>query len=259
MARGEEAETYHEKQARLDAEFALKELDERIGASKHFVSAADLQKKRFAPLKVLVDPIITEGVSIVAGREKIGKSWLMLDIALGVASGATIAGAWKTASHDVLYMALEDGEARLQRRLQRLCPQQEWPQSLTLSTRAPRLDDGLADWIELWAKKAQNPGLVVIDTLQLIRPVRGQSRYADDVSDLATLQAISARHKISILLVHHLRKAIADSDALDAINGSTGLAAGADSVVVMRRHESNRGFEIYTRGRDIIEQQFAMR
>ena len=226
--------------------------------SKDFLTAAELKAKTFPPLKVLVDPVITEGVTILAGREKIGKSWLLLDVAIAVCEGTAAAGCWLADQHDVLVLALEDGEKRLQRRLQKLIGNEPWPENLYLKTEAPRLDDGLDKFLKTWTERANNPGLVIIDTLQLIRPIRRDQRYADDTADLKALKVIADDLDVAIVLIHHLRKAAADGDAFDMISGSTGLAAGADATIVVQRHPSNEGFELYMRGRDVPEQEIAL-
>ena len=224
----------------------------------HWLTAAELQRKVFPPLRVLVDPVIAEGVTLFAGREKIGKSWLMLDLATAVCRGNQAAGTWNTERHDALYLALEDGEKRLQRRMQKLFGDEEWPGNFYMKTDAPRLGDGLAEFLEGWTNTADNAGLCIIDTLQHIRPMRKDQRYQDDTQDLRALKEIADRLDIAIVLVHHLRKAAAEGDAFDLISGSTGLAAGADATVVLQRHPSGQGFELYTRGRDIAEREMAM-
>jgi RecA-family ATPase len=55
-------------------------------------NAADLQHKTFEPMRWIVPDILPEGLSMLAGRPKIGKSWAALDIATAVASGGSCLG-----------------------------------------------------------------------------------------------------------------------------------------------------------------------
>lgn len=223
------------------------------------ITAAQLQKLTFPPLVFLAHPVLVEGVTLFAGREKIGKSWLMLDAAVSIARGHSMADQWATSPRDVLFLALEDGRRRLNSRIRKVFGNDEpWPDNLTMLCKFPLLGMGLEEAIEKWAHNTSNPGVVIIDTLQLIRPPRKDQRYADDTADMKALKQLAERLGISIVLVHHLRKAAAETDPFDAVSGSTGLAAGADATVILKRHESLQGFELYTRGRDVVEQEFAM-
>src|SRR5215210_415680 len=83
-------------------------------------SAADLRRKEFDPIRYVVPGFIAEGCTLLAGRPKLGKSWLMLDVGLAVAAGRICLGDTRCEQGDVLYLALEDNERRLQRRIDRV-------------------------------------------------------------------------------------------------------------------------------------------
>ena len=87
---------------------------------KHTFTAADLQHQEFPPVQYCVPDLIPEGLTLLAGKPKIGKSWLALDICIAVASGRYCLGERKPDTGDVLYAALEDNKRRLQRRVDRL-------------------------------------------------------------------------------------------------------------------------------------------
>src|SRR5689334_10298883 len=106
--------------------------DWRTGA----ITAAELQNKIFPPIKWAIEPLIAEGLTILAGRPKVGKSWWILDGALAVAGGAFAFGEYRANTGDVLYLALEDNERRLKDRISRLVPSMfgqkaQWPERLT--------------------------------------------------------------------------------------------------------------------------------
>jgi AAA domain len=84
-----------------------------------------------------VPTLFPEGVTILAGRPKVGKSWMALDIGLGLAGGYYILGTIKLEPADVLYAALEDNPRRLRSRIDRILAGsgQLWPERLTLATK----------------------------------------------------------------------------------------------------------------------------
>lgn len=67
----------------------------------------------YAPNEMIVDGIIPQGICILAGPQKVGKSFLALDISISVASGQPVLGR-ETAQGECLYLALEDTYRRLQ-------------------------------------------------------------------------------------------------------------------------------------------------
>ena len=84
------------------------------------ISAADLQGKKFPPIKYVIPGYIAEGLTLFAGRPKLGKSWACMDWSCAVASGGNAFGDIECETGDVLYLALEDNERRLQDRLKKL-------------------------------------------------------------------------------------------------------------------------------------------
>jgi hypothetical protein len=79
-------------------------------------SAADLQHKQFEELRFIVPKYLPEGCALLAGRPKVGKSWLALDAGIAVSSGGACMGQ-QCEQGDVLGLFLEDTDRRLQRRM----------------------------------------------------------------------------------------------------------------------------------------------
>ena len=217
-------------------------------------SAADLQKKTFEPLRWIVPKYLPEGTSILGGRPKIGKSWWVLDIAVGVATGGICLGE-QCEQGDVLALMLEDSDRRIQRRLTKMLGAQAWPARLTYATGWPFLNDAGLDWIREWISKAAKPRLIIIDILQRIRErVRGsdrKSQYAADYDALITLQELGAEAQLSIVVCHHQRKQDAD-DLIDTLSGTLGLGGAVDAVLILGKDPQFENF-LYGRGRDLEE------
>ena len=93
----------------------------------------------------------------------------------------------------------------------------------------------------------------MINTLAKIRkPARGQSIYAEDYAALEPLLPLAQEYSVAIVVVYHLRKAAA-ADPLDEISSSTGLTAGVDGFMILRRTPGSKGPTLYVDGRDIEE------
>jgi RecA-family ATPase len=222
-----------------------------------FFTAAELQRMELPPIKFTIDGYVAEGLTILAGKPKIGKSWMALDWALAVAYGGFALGSILCSQGDVLYAALEDNQRRLKKRIQQLMPPgSEWPDQLSLCTAIRRLDAGGIDDVRAWANSVPSPRLVIIDTFALFRPPRQrEANYDSDYAALSPLQNLAAELGLAIVVVHHVRK-LESVDPLDTVSGTTGLTGAADTVLVLNRDA--QGITLYGRGRDIDEVETAM-
>jgi RecA-family ATPase len=243
-----------------DDEPDKRELNVRsAGWRSHVCNAADLRRMTFPEVPFVVAGLILEGLTILAGRPKIGKSWLALAVCLAVAQGHRVLGNLATTQGDVLYAALEDNPRRLQKRIDKLLSpfSAEWPARLTLATSWRRLDDGGVDDIAEWAASVSNPRLVVLDTLAGVRPPKqnGEALYDADYRALVELHRLAAEKGFAVLVLHHTRKAEAD-DPLDTISGTLGLVGCADTALVLAR--ASGGTTLYVRGRDLEEREDAI-
>ena len=221
------------------------------------ITAAALQGMEFPPIKYVVEGYLTEGLTIFAGRPKLGKSWLCLDIAGAVAMGGVAFGKIDVEAGDVLYAALEDNLRRLQSRMRRVTPTGDWPDRLTFWTEMKRLDEGGLAAVRAWVEAADNPRLIIIDTLAKVRGSRSEkdTAYESDYKAMTELHKLASEKGLAIVLVHHVRKMEAE-DPLDTVSGTLGLTGAADTVLVLNR--SGQGTTLYGRGRDIEEIETAV-
>src|SRR5262245_2173616 len=72
------------------------------------ITGAALDRKEFPPLKMIVPGLIPEGLTLLAGRLKLGKSWLTMDLSSSVSFSGYVLGSIKCEGGDVLHLALED-------------------------------------------------------------------------------------------------------------------------------------------------------
>jgi hypothetical protein len=222
------------------------------------ITADGLQKKVFEPIRWVVHPYIPQGLTLIAAKPKLGKSWLMLDVAVAVARGTFTMGDKKCVEGDVLYAALEDGERRLKARMEKICVSREpWPDRLTFWFEMPRLEESGLERLREWAQSVPDARLIVIDTFARVRSPRGreESTYEADYRQAGALKAFADQTGVAVIVVHHVRKMEAD-DPLDAVSGTTGLTGAVDTILVFKREVS--GIVLYGRGRDIEELEVAV-
>lgn len=179
------------------------------------MDAETLMTTPMQPLKFIVQGLIPQGLHVLAGSPKIGKSWLSLWICLQVAKGEKV-WEFETTKSDVLYLCLEDSFARIQSRLFEITD--EAPSTLHFAIMSETIGNGLENQIENFISEHPNTGLIVIDTLQKIRKTvsANVNPYAADYDDINVLKHIADKYKMAIVLVHHLRKT-GDSDPLNMI------------------------------------------
>ena len=216
------------------------------------LDAQELNQMSFAPIKYVVPGYIIEGLTLLAGKPKIGKSWLLLHVAIAVARGGFTLGDVHCIEGDVLYCALEDGLRRLQSRMRKLIGTQEPPGRLYFTTEMPRLAQGGLDYVKKWIEGAKAPRLVIIDTLAMVRtPAKKDvTAYDADYAAVVGLRDLARAHGVAVVLVHHLRKAESD-DAFDTVSGTLGLTGAPDTIIVIRR--DGKGTTLHARGRDLID------
>lgn len=228
--------------------------------SSKICSAQDLMARVFSPVRWAVTGLLLEGVIIFAGRPKLGKSWLALNIAVAVACGGRALGAIEVEAGPVLYLALEDGQRRLQDRLRKTLAGGAIPENLFLATEWKRFDDGGLLLLKEWLIDHPDARLVVIDTLKRVRPhERGNGRlYDGDYDAVGPLGDLARAYGVSVLVVHHTRK-MDSEDPLDLVSGSFGLTGAADGVLVLKRARGQADAVLHATGRDFEDKELALR
>lgn len=223
-------------------------------------SLESLMAKEFPPLKWAVPDIVPEGTSILAGKPKMGKSALALNLALAIACGGGALGKIPVEQGQVLYLALEDGERRLQDRIKQILNGTEFPHGFFFyATEWPNLEKGGLDLIEDWLKAHPQARLVVIDTLAKVRPPQrpGESIYDRDYHSVQGLKRLADTYRVTILIIHHTRKMDA-TDALETISGSFGLSGGVDGTLVLKRERGKADAVLSITGKEVEEQELAL-
>ena len=227
--------------------------------SIHLISADDLYHAPLNHPQMLIDGLLSTGLAILSGDSKIGKSWLVLWLGLKIAKGEPVFGI-PTRKADVVYLALEDRDWRLQDRLQQLTD--DPPSNLHIGFYCSVIGEELEMQIEETLEKYPETALIFIDTFQKVRENVSSklNAYAKDYQDLSALKRIADEHGICIFLVHHNRKERNEANVFQNITGSTGIAGVADTLMVLQKetHDSKDALLSIT-GRDIEERILHLR
>ena len=220
------------------------------------INCEEIMTQPLKPIEFVVDNLITQGLFILAGAPKIGKSWLALDICLSVAKGEPVLNA-VTSQGAALYLCLEDSRIRIQNRLYEMTD--EPTEDLHFALLANSIGSVLEEQIETFVAEHHDTKIIFIDTLQKIRSDSPDSTYATDYKELSVLKTIADNHSVAIVLVHHLRKTN-DADPFNMISGTTGLSGCVDgSLVLSESKRGSRTATLYCVGRDIENREIELR
>jgi RecA-family ATPase len=239
-----------------EAEFEQRRARERFQR----LNTNTIMAMQFEPIRWVVKDYVPEGLTVLAGRQKLGKTWLAMDFAIAVACGGFAMGTIDCDQGDVLYIDLENGLRRIQNRINMLFPSQHNRPDLSRLEwlgEAPDLNQGLIRELDRWRAMVADARLVVIDVLQRVKPAgkAGQTSYESDYDAMAPLQRWATENRVGVVCLHHTRKGGAE-DPLEALSGSNGLSACADTTLLLDR--DGNGITLYVRGRDVEEKESAL-
>ena len=199
----------------------------------HTVSMTELYQTPYKSRPPIIDGLLYGGAYILAGAPKIGKSFLVAQIAYHISTGKRL---WEYEVHQgtVLYLALEDDYQRIQSRMFMMYGVED-SSNLYFATAANKIGNGLDEQLEFFINEHPDTKLIIIDTMQKIREVGGEAySYASDYEIIGRLKQFADKHCICVLIVHHTRKQPA-GDTFEMISGTTGLLGCADGSLLMQK------------------------
>ena len=201
----------------------------------HTVSMTELYDTVYRSRAPLIDGLLYPGTYLFVGAPKLGKSFLMAQLAYHISMGTPL---WNYPVREgtVLYLALEDDYSRLQRRLYQMFGT-ESTENLYFSVSASQLGSGLDEQLQNFVREHPDTELIIIDTLQKVREVGGDNySYANDYDIIARLKQFADNSGVCLMLVHHTRKQKSD-DPYDMISGTNGLLGAADGAFLLQKEK----------------------
>lgn len=212
--------------------------------------------------KPIIDRILYPGLGMLGSPAKMGKSYMMLQLAVSVATGESFLGFEIKRKGSVLYLDLQGTKSRTKKRLASM-GYQTMPKGITLAYRARNTDNGFIQQIEQWISTADNPVLVIIDMMEQIKGSqrRTEDAYRSDNRILEPLHDIALRHDISVFGVMHTRKGYAKikpDDPFNEIIGSVAQFGTADCawMILGKRDEDKKQLSVICRDNDDGQEDF---
>ena len=201
----------------------------------HTVSMTELYDTVYRSRPPLIDGLLYPGTYLFVGAPKLGKSFLMAQLAYHISTGTPLWN-YPVRKGTVLYLALEDDYSRLQKRLYQMFGT-ESTENLYFSVSASQLGSGLDEQLQNFVREHPDTELIIIDTLQKVREVGGDSySYANDYDIIARLKQFADNSGVCLMLVHHTRKQKSD-DPYDMISGTNGLLGAADGAFLLQKEK----------------------
>ena len=222
------------------------------------ISALELKNTTIKPIRFIVEDMLPQGLNLICSPPKYGKSWLMLDLCLSVASGEKFLN-HNTNQCQCLYLALEDSKYRLKDRMIKVLNGKEPSPNFDFSIKCDSLNNNLINQLNEYIIKKPTTGLIVIDTLQKIRgnSSKSDSAYGNDYKELGMLKSFADEKDICILLVHHLRKMGDSGDVFSRISGTNAIMGASDTIFILDREKRTDNDTVLSMtGRDIEENEY---
>lgn len=236
------------------ADVEKEKMKKEVNAKLEVITMDELYETAYQGKNPIIEGLLYPGTYLFAGAPKLGKSFLMAQLAYHVSIGKSIWG-YMVRKGKVLYLALEDDYRRLQERLYRMFGT-ESTEDLFFSASAGQIGKGLDEQLRFFMKEHKDTKLIIIDTLQKIREFGRESySYACDYEIIARLKKFTDEYEIGMLLVHHTRKQAAE-DKFDMISGTTGLFGTADGAFLLQKEKcTSNSATLEVSGRDQQDQK----
>jgi hypothetical protein len=222
-------------------------------------SLQETYRKDLLPPAAIIERAVYQGLTILAGPPKVGKSFLALDLANSVASGEPALGGLDIRRPGrVLYLSLEDGERRIRKRTRQLIATDQYLDRVQMVYDLP---SPLSDQVGLEALNSEihygQYELIIVDTFVKAFPQeRGASDlFRADYRQIDTLKGLADDNNVALLVIAHTRKEEAEY-ALNAVAGTGGLTAAADAILVLAKTSSGAKLQVISR--DIDESEFSL-
>ena len=218
-----------------------------------------LRTENIPDMKWAVQPILPEGLVVMAGRPKAMKSWTALYLCYCVENGVKFLG-HHVEQGDALYLGLEDSKRRLKSREEKLGVS-KWSNVPTVDIEAPYLGMGLEESLKGWIEDVKNPRLIVIDTLAKVKQrssKKNATAYDLDNEMLRDIQKLAIQNNICIMFISHLGKAQQDY-SFDKIQGSVGMQGITDTMWLLDRGDNSDTASLVGRGRDIYDYEYSLK
>lgn len=206
----------------------------------------------YPPPTYFVQGMLHQGLTLLAGKMKRGKSYLALHMAMDISFGRQAFQALDTIKARVLYVSLEDHAPLIQKRLRDIQPNLETLPDVDFVYTLPSLGDGALEALQDYVRH-DGYRVIIIDTIGRVTPDFGAQRrqmneYSKVTHLLGPLQQWANEAHIALMMIDHVRKAEAD-DIFDTVMGTSAKMGVADHGIVYQRKDYDPDALLHMRGR----------
>lgn len=232
---------------------------------------ADLHAKvqNLPPIKWAVPSLIGEGLTLLAGPSKFGKTYMSLDISFAVATGNKALGQAICEQGDVLYLAAESSDRTVTEAVHDIAPPEMWGEARLRIKTATTFSgsDDTGRLVGQWFDSVPAPRLLILDSLERVLPkptARTQTSYDYDVERLKGMHKWSLDNHVAVVLIHHTNQRTLNEgeDWANSVQGSTGLLSVVDSIIKVGWSKDKDGWsppgKLMVRSRDLPEAEYGL-
>lgn len=250
----------------LQAGYQLSQLEElpmRSVRRTRWTVAAIMDTKP-EPLRWVLPGMIPEGLTLLVGAPKVGKSWWNINLMAALGSGRpdeVFGWGQQVDPSPNLYLALEDPHRRVYSRMHQVTRGLQFPRHLAgevwLDLEA--IEKGGKDEIERWLDNQPDARVVLVDVLAKVRGGGDESggMYQADYAAVSILKDIADDYGIGVVVTHHDRKKT-DEDFLNMVSGTKGVTGAADTILYLTRERGSTSGLLRVESRDVEECQYRM-
>ncbi len=241
-------------------EMAQKERNRiRAWLTERVFSLEQLYNADIPEIAWIVKDLITEGITVLAGMLKAGKSYLVVNIGLAVAEGRQALGTHDVKQGRVLYITPDDKQqARLRARIKQMREGRTDAIPFDIATNWTLLDEGGTEEIAEYLDYYPDTQMVIIDVLMSVLPGISEDANAYDriYQKLEPLKRLAQERHIAIVLVMHMNKGgKTDSNPRNRIYGSMAYGAIADNILMLDEDYSTHKRYLMTSGKDLDQRR----
>jgi len=226
-------------------------------------TVSQIVQMELKPPRFIIPDLITEGLNLVIGKAKAGKSAYVRQAGCAIAFGGKAFGDFLATGSEVLYLNLEETLNMFQHKVKKLLNGVDAPNGYHVSCRDTihqwgKIGHGFSERVIDYLEKHPYIKVLIIDTYGRIKPRSNEKQsdggYLDETRILGVLMLL-LKYVDCIILVHHSKKGKSE-DWIDDVLGSTGLAAAADTIIRIHRERGEIDSQIDITGKAIKEQTF---
>lgn len=211
------------------------------------------------PLNWVLNGLVPEGLTLLVGAPKAGKSWFNMGLLVALATGRPdLVFDWGQPHEPApsLYLALEDPHRRVHDRMIKVVSSLDFDSSGAgdIWLDLPPINAGGREEIERWLEANPTARCIMVDVLAKVRGQQDTSGglYQADYEAVGALKEIADEYGLGVVVTHHDRKKVSD-DFVDMVSGTKGVTGAADTILYLTRERGTNKGILKLESRDVEE------